>query len=219
MLQLLILAVRPLLFEAVKTATASICLHGRSVRLELPYRLEIECSASAARENIHLCRQVLRLRQPATLAFTNIHYSFNAALTLELHQVLLEEDLSQDREYISFTASLLDADEGSNREFAKDCAKVLSDLACIMDKLRNTHFRRPVDPNGSFNDTLSTASDHAPLPLAQSNLAAGWNVVPSNAPPIILPFGGESHPLPQERESAYTELLSWLQNDSLQPSP
>ena len=106
-LQLLILAVRPLLLEAVKTAIASAGFRGWAQRLDMPHRLEIEQSAKASRQNVHLCRQVLRLRQPATLSITNIHNSFNAALSLELYQILLTEDLTQDREDIAFTTALL----------------------------------------------------------------------------------------------------------------
>ena len=212
-----------MLFEAVKIATASVCLHGRSERQEIPHQLEIEQLANAARQNIHLCRQLLRLRRPAALSVANIHYCFNAALSLELHQVLHIEEVVEDLEHISFTTSLLDADQGSNKELAQDCSKVLADLRSMMDRFRKTHSHLSMDRGSSYSDSGSANADQsASKALVYSNLSAVSEVLHSQATLATrqqLGSNDTSPQLPAERNSAYTDLLSWLQNDSMQPGP
>lgn len=189
----------------------------------MPHELELDQSANASRQNIHLCRQVFRLRQPALLSVTNIHNSFNAALSLELHQVLQSETHDEDREQIAFIIALLSADEGSNRDFARDCAKVLADLVAIMDKLRRTDVHIPSHSSTDFETTPSTTSDHnTPAPLLQSDESAEWAVLPSNSRHRTQPElrGHVSpHPLSHQRELAYTGTVSWLRHESLQRSP
>jgi hypothetical protein len=211
-LQLLILTVRPLLFEAVKSATASRCLRGRLCKLEFPNQAKIHESAVAARQNIRICQQVMRLRHPATLSVSTIHYCFNAALTLELHSILSTDEHPTDRERISLTQSVLDADQGSNAEFANDCAKVLADLVSIMEKLRSGPFQQQ-------NDVSSLQMIGSTLPQdMQSN--SGWTIVTSQTPRPGLSEqeagDTDSSHLQEERDSAYAELVSWLQHDSLQ---
>jgi hypothetical protein len=210
--QLLILTIRPLLFEAVKSATTSRYLRGRFFKLELPHQDKIHESAIAARQNIRICQQVMRLRHPATLSVSTIHYCFNAALSLELHSILSVDEPPTDRERISLTQSILDADQGSNAEFANDCAKVLADLVSIMKKLRSGPFQHQ-DEVSSLQMTVTTLPQDM-----QSN--SGWTMVPSQIRRPSLP---EQEPgdtdcshLQDERDSAYAELVSWLQHDSLQ---
>lgn len=188
----------------------------------MPHKLELDKSANASRQNIHLCRQVFRLRQPALLSVTNIHNSFNAALSLELHQVLQSESLDEDQEQIAFIIALLSADEGSNRDFARDCAKVLADLVAIMDKLRRTDVHNPSHSRADF-ETPSTTSDHdTPAPLLQSDESAEWAVLPSSSRHGTQPEPRGHvcpHPLSHQRELAYTGTVSWLRHESLQRSP
>jgi hypothetical protein len=215
-MQLLILAVRPLLFEAVKTATASICLHGQPRQFNMLHRHELDECAVAARQNIHLCRQTLQLRQPTTLSVSYIHYSFNAALSLELHRILVNEEVAADREQVAFVASILDAEEGGNRDYSKDCAKVLVELVSIIDRFRSPNFQIP---DLASDEHAGRTAVQQVFSRNEMGTLEAWNALSSDAPTtkaLERTLNGTSHPLPHERESAYTQLLSWLQQDNLQ---
>jgi hypothetical protein len=146
--QLVILAVRPLLFNAVKTLTTELCNDHRNARMELWYRLELREAAVAARQNICLSKQLLELRGAPILSHSNIHYLFHGALNLMLHHIISEDNSADDQEHITLAANLLLQDSNSNRAFAHDCAKVLSDLASMLRRLEpaNSESRNRTKP-------------------------------------------------------------------------
>ncbi len=170
-----------------------------------------------------MCKQVIQLRQPATLSISNIHYCFNAALSLELNRVLVVDDVSADLEEIAFTASLLNSEQGSNVEFAQDCAKVLTDLACLMDKLRSSSLHATGTAPGEQASNTSAAVDSIEgLDLGSSHPIPFWGMLPSSSPAEDernQDANSLSRALPQERETAYVELLSWLQTDNQRQDP
>lgn len=133
------------------------------------------------------------------------------------------EDALADRDQIAFTTSLLGADQGSNREFARDCAKVLADLVSIMDRLRKAP---PQDTSNHSAGGLPVQEPtvprlQSPILNSHSPPATAWNTLPGDpssprTTEQAAASGMTSTLLPQERDAAYGELLAWLQHDTLQ---
>lgn len=130
-----VLAVRPWIFDSVKAVTASICLDGPR-DADLLHVEEIDLAIAAARQTIALIRQLDHVRNKTSVIYTAIHHAFNAALALELYRILSPSEQASDGDDISLVTVLLAKQLGGNRPFATDCAEVLSDLACMVGKLR-----------------------------------------------------------------------------------
>ncbi|ETN37454.1 uncharacterized protein HMPREF1541_08445 [Cyphellophora europaea CBS 101466] len=206
-----ILAVRAWLFDSVKRATANLCLRGRRDDTESAHHNEIDLAVAAARQTIVILRHLVEIRKPNNLVHTSIHHIFNAALTLELYQILCVSDHTPDRESIHYIISLLEIQNGSNKPFAKDCAGVLSDLASMMVKLRSSggqlqHLARYKAAHEEESLPVGGASHwHGPSTWAHNSV----ELLPSR-----LPGTSETSPTAminsEDRQNAYDEIVSWL---------
>lgn len=200
---LFVLSTRSWLFDAVKIVTASVCLKTTSYS-DYPHKVEIERATAASRQTISLAKQLGQTREQSTLSHTTIHHVFNAALVLELRQIMSSTELTDDRDQISYITSLLDIQDGSNKPFAKDCSGVLADLACIMRKLRKTgfNFERDRDNAGFGQADAGSMVSHST-----------WDRDPTAHLPSRL-LQGQPEVLqqvePNERALAFNELASWL---------
>lgn len=221
----MILTVRPLLFIAVKKVTADRLLNGRASNHDISYQSELDLSADVARRNVHLWHSLLKLPRPARLSHTSIHYLFNAALTLQLYQILVESQAQGDYEEVGFVIAVLDADESTNREYAKDCSNVLTDLSSLMERLRRVDLSKAAD-RGAISGGNGVALQPLALAPAMSSPSEGTGT--TSATDSLNQYANSretnddlrpdqtTSPTFDSRGTAYHELLSWLRTDELQ---
>jgi hypothetical protein len=211
------------LFIAVKKVTADMLLNGQATNHEISYQTELDLCAKVARRNVHLWHSLLELPRPARLSHTSIHYLFNAALTLQLYQILVESQAQGDYEEVGFVISVLNADESTNKEYAKDCSNVLTDLSSLMGRLRNVDLSKAAARgdmsrgNGvalhPFTPAISSPSEGTGTTSATDSLNQYGHSHENNADLRPVQTVGSSF---DSRETAYHELLSWLRTDELQ---
>lgn len=199
-------------------------LNGQATNHEISYQIELDLCAEVARRNVHLWRSLLALPRPARLSHTSIHYLFNAALTLQLYQILVESQAQGDYEEVGFVISVLDADDSTNKEYAKDCSNVLIDLSSLMGRLRKVDLSKAAArgevSRGSgvslqpFTPAMSSPSEGAGTTSATDSLNQYGRSHENNNNDIRpVQTVGSSF---DSRETAYHELLSWLHTDELQ---
>jgi hypothetical protein len=218
-----ILTVRPLLFIAVKKETADVLINGRAKNHEISYQTELDLCAEVAKRNVHLWNSLLNLPRPARLSHTSIHYLFNAALTLQLYQILVEGQAQVDYEEVGFVISVLDADESTNREYARDCSNVLRDLGSLMGRLRS------VDVSKAATDGQVSRGKAVTLHPFTPGMSSPSEDTGTTSAAGSLKQYDDSHEITDDlrsahvasskvesRENAYHELLSWLHTDELQ---
>lgn len=194
-------------------------LDGRTNDHDLLYQMELDLCAEVARRNVHLWNSLVNLPRPARLSHTSIHYLFNAALTLQLNQILVEEQARVDSEEVAFVISVLDADESTNREYARDCSNVLTDLSSLMGRLRKVDLLKPGTGEisqgrvHSFTPSISTPSEDPQTTSVIDSLNQDGQS--HGSVDGQRPAQGPSSTV-ESRETAYHELLSWLRADELQ---
>lgn len=204
-----LLAVRAWLFQSVKNVTANLCLHGRR-DVDFLHREEIELAIVAARQTISILRQLGHLQKQGNVVHTVIHHAFNAALALELYQILGFENSAADREAIAFVTSLLRKQLGSNKPFSSDCAGVLSDFACMIGRLCQLGPRSGnlTGVRDSLTSPVFEASSntHFQSGMTDPGLRDDLTSRPLDASLVT----NISHLQPGDRQTAYNELVSWL---------
>jgi hypothetical protein len=144
-----ILAVRIWLFDAVRTVT----IFSRGNDADILHSEEIEIAIAAARQTIWLVKNLPQLEVQKNMVHAIIHYVFNAALALELYQIVSRTPSAADRNDFSLVIALLSKQQGSNKPFATDCATVLSDLSCMIGKLRERILFGPRTAQTAFMTT------------------------------------------------------------------
>ncbi|OCT54463.1 fungal specific transcription factor domain-containing protein [Cladophialophora carrionii] len=221
--QLIVLAVRPLLFINVKTVTAEMLLNARTTGHQISNKSELDLCADAARRNVHLWNTLLSLQRPARLSVSSVHYLFNAALALQLYRLLADNDAQGDYDAISFVISVLGVDEGSNRAYAKDCAQVLADFGSLMNRLGSVDLSKTASRGGDLRANGQGLPSHSAIVLSSSNGASSTSYAESYRHSQVSP--GSTHgDIDATRlnasttydRRAYSELLSWLETDNLQ---
>ncbi|KIW94579.1 uncharacterized protein Z519_04555 [Cladophialophora bantiana CBS 173.52] len=216
--QLIILTVRPLLFINVKRFTADMLLNRRTTGLEISHKAELDLCADAARRNIRLWHRLLNLQRPARLSVSSVHYLFNAALTLQLYQLLAHSEAQEDYEEVGFVISILDVDQSSNKEYAADCARVLTDFNSLMARLKIVDLSRTGPRGENVRDRvhglpsdssiiLSLDGERSPTRYAEFQRQYRADFIEANA---------ERTSLPLYDHRTYNELISWLESDNLQ---
>lgn len=197
-------------------------LDGRINDHDLLYQMELDLCAEVARRNVHLWNSLVNLPRPARLSHTSIHYLFNAALTLQLNQILVEDQARVDSEEVAFVICVLDTDESTNREYARDCSNVLTDLSSLMGRLRKVDLLKPdagelSSGNGvalhPFTPSISTPNEDPKATSATDSLNKDGHS--HGSVDGQRPAQGPSSTV-ESRETAYHELLSWLRTDELQ---
>ncbi|OAP55132.1 hypothetical protein AYL99_10832 [Fonsecaea erecta] len=215
--QLIILTVRPLLFINVKRVTADMLLNGRTTGHEITHKTELDLCADAARTNVRLWHRLLNLQRPARLSASSVHYLFNAALALQLYQ-LLGHGEAQDYEDVGFVISILDMDHSSNKEYAADCAGVLTDFNSLTAKLRNVDLLRAVSRTENVRERPHGLPSNSSIILSpnsetsQTSYTESHNQYRSDSSELKV----DRPDLPPYNHQTYNELLSWLQSDTLQ---
>ncbi|KAH0842590.1 fungal specific transcription factor domain-containing protein [Fonsecaea pedrosoi] len=215
--QLIILTVRPLLFLNVKRVTADTLLNGRTTGHEISHRPELDLCADAARRNVHLWHRLLNLQRPPRLSASGVHFLFNAALALQLYQLLGYSRAEGDYEDIEFVISTLEVDQSSNKEYAADCARVLTDFNSLMARLQKIDLSKTACRGGNARGRvrgipsnssviLSPSSDTSPASYAESCRQHQSDFSEANGERTLPPYD----------DRTYHELLSWLERDNLQ---
>ena len=223
--QLVILAVRPLLFINVKTVTADMLLNARTSGHQVSHPPELNLCADAARRNVHIWHRLLSQQHAARLSVTSVHYLFNAALALQLYQLLVDSEAQEDYDTISFVISVLDVDQGSNKAYAKDCSQVLADFGSLMNRLRNVDLSKTISKGGTLRANGQGLPSHSAVVLSPIN--GGPSATYAESYRHLQASPGSAHAeinaghsngsagSPYDRR-AYNELLSWLEADNLQ---
>ncbi|KIV99698.1 uncharacterized protein PV09_08631 [Verruconis gallopava] len=211
--QLIILTIRPIYFVAVKKAVADRFINGRFDIQSHPYLSKIlECS-SAAKRNLALGRVLSRLDRFHHLMHISLHNIFNAAVILQLGQLLFESEDASDASGISFAIAAFENEANNGNMYAADCAKVLLDLNLLVQKLGSQNIfsgqqiSTPVHTDLLQNQT-SPHIDVYPID-ERSTQRVRWHT--DNA--------GQSASLPstvREQDPMYRELTTWLSVDDLQ---
>ncbi|KAJ9606445.1 hypothetical protein H2200_009406 [Cladophialophora chaetospira] len=223
--QLVVLAVRPLLFINVKTVTADMLLNARTGGHQPSHQTELDLCADAARRNVHVWHRLLSQQNPARLSVSSVHYLFNAALSLQLYQILVDSQAQEDFEAISFVISVLDLDEGSNKAYAKDCSQVLADFSSLMNRLRSVDLSKTATRGDTLRANGQGLPSHSAIVLSPSDGTPSATYAESYRHSQVSPGSVQaemdaarsngSAGSPYDRR-AYNELLSWLEADNLQ---
>jgi len=214
-LQLIILTLRPIYFIAVKKAVADRYLNGRSDLQSHPHLQKImECSA-AARRNLNLGRYMSGLGHFPRLLHGGFHNVFNAAVVLQLHQLLYDMQDESDESDISFAIGAFQNEAKNGNIYAEDCTRVLLDLNLLVHKLRGQTL---------FNSQQLATSPHA---ASLPNQTSPYSDVYATASDISTPRSFQWRPPTtsqaaalnstiNEQDPAYPELMTWLNGDDLQ---
>ncbi len=223
--QLIILAVRPLLFINVKTATADMLLNARASGHQVAHQPELHLCADAARRNVHVWHRLFGQQHTARLSVSSVHYLFNAALALQLYRLLVDGETQDDYDAISFVISVLDVDQGSNKAYAKDCSQVLADFGSLMNRLRTVDLSKTASKGGTLRANGQGLPSHSAVVLSPSsgtplaNYAESYRHLQASPGSVHAEMDAErsngSAVSPYDRR-AYNELLSWLEADNLQ---
>ena len=209
----------------VKKVTADMLLNARTTDHQISHSSELDLCAAAARRNIHIWPRFFVVHRPARLSVSSVHYLFNAALALQLYQLLAGAEAQDDLDAISFVISVLDVDEGSNKAYAKDCAQVLADFRSLMNRLSNLDLST-MARGGNLRGLLQGLPSHSAVVLSPSNGSSSTGYAASYRHSQTSPGSGQdaldatrlngSASSPPYGRWAYNELLSWLEGDNLQ---
>ena len=212
--QLVILTLRPIYFIAVKKAVADRFINGRFDLQSHPHIQKIvECSA-AARRNLTLGQYMSGLGRFPRLLHGGLHNVFNAAVVLQLHQLLYDAQDKGDESGISFAIAAFENEARNGNMYAEDCTRVLRDLNLLVQKLRSqTLFsgqQLATPPHAaSLPSQASPYSEVYPIP-SDIGTSRSFQWRPPNA--------GQTAALSSmnEQDPTYQELITWLDGDDLQ---
>lgn len=150
--QLLILAARPLFFAAVKRSFAERVVTQRSSFESHPQAVHLMSCVAAARRNMHLARHLVTLNRRGKLLHAGLHFVFDAAVCLLLHELAADEttptedgpgdaDASTGAD-VDFAIQKLQEDAGFGNRLARDSADTLQHLRSLLARLK-----LPMDPS------------------------------------------------------------------------
>ena len=205
--QLLIVAIRPLFYSAVKRAVAERLMAQPPSADSNPHLKHLKCCIDAAARNMRLARHVITINGHRKLLHAGLHFIFNAAVCLilrslvvvrqdaeELHAAIGDVDFAIDR---MREASTKGNSDGGRSE------QTLRDLRVLVGRLTAA-------PAGSGS---GSGSGPASNPMM---LGAGQALDPSMVGPLLLSH--ENHdllpPMPiGEDPVLYDELVTWMGDD------
>jgi len=213
--QLIILTLRPIYFIAMKKAVADRYLNGRSDLQSHPHLQKImECTA-AARRNLNLGQYMAGLGRFPRLLHGGLHNVFNAAVILQLHQLLYDMQNESDESGISFAIGAFQNEAKNGSIYAEDCTTVLLDLNLLVHKLRSQtlvnsqplatspHAASLPNQTSPYSDVYGTASDISTPRSFQ------WRTPSTSQAATFNSIINEQNPV-------YPELMTWLNGDDLQ---
>jgi hypothetical protein len=213
--QLLILTIRPIYFIAVKKAVADRYINGKFDVQSHPHLPKfLECS-TAARRNLNLGQRLSMLGRFPRLLHAGLHHVFNAAVILQLHQLLFDTREPMDESGIQFAIAAFENEARNANMYADDCTRVLLDLNSLVQRLRSQNLFNGQQPEIStaantvpnqgspYSDIYTVAST---MQSSQTNHWSMQHAIP-NAPMQMTV---------DEQDPSYQELITWLRVDDLQ---
>lgn len=144
-----------------------------------------------ARRNLALGRWVRELSPRKRLLHQESHCIFNAAVIVLLHQLAFTDaELPKDASDVRFAVEVFEQEASLGNNFGIDCAKVLQDLRCLVQGLRE---------QGSMQAMAPIEGQQVPFD------------------PVNAPVGGfvDMQLAMGENMELQRELQVWLENDDL----
>lgn len=202
--QLVILAVRPVFFAAVKKAFAE-RLTSRASSLSSHPRIGLlgRCVA-AADANVRLARHTLALNHPRKLLQAGLHFIFNAAICLMLRALLDAEPRlgrrgGRGRECdLDFVVARFDEEARLGSNYGRDCAAVLRDLRVLVQRLR---------PGGEEEEDEEGQEGQVQTGYQVVDMGQAWT--------NKVEHRGVQQPAihVEQGHTLYEELVSWMDDD------
>lgn len=146
----------------------------------------------------------------------NHHYSFNAAIALELSYLLCDHARDEDLDNVDFLRQHLDvmAQSGSGNESAYDCSRMVTEFKAIVQKLRKLTVATTTKGSSSASSKIESVSIPTPI---DSNIALVS--IGSRGSTSQPPRNNGDHirgaPSPSEQGNAYHNFMSFLKDDLL----
>jgi hypothetical protein len=169
-----------------------------------------ECTA-AARRNLNLGHHISRLGRFPKLLHAGLHNVFNAAVILQMHQLLVDSPQDNtDEQGISFAISAFESEARSGNIYAEDCTRVLLDLNMLVRKLR-TENSQQISSTGQTDGLQNQTSPYTDVyPIASSTPRTNeWRTQNAEQTSTL-------HASIDEQDPNYQELMAWLNVDDLQ---
>ncbi|KAJ6438752.1 thymidylate kinase [Purpureocillium lavendulum] len=203
--QLLIVAIRPLFFSAVKRAVAErlMAQPPPSSATNSEQQLgHLRCCIVAAARNMRLARHSITLNGHRKLLHAGLHFIFNAAVCLILRRLVVAPGEQEDEELrhvqggVEFAIEkMLEASRTGNSD-GRRCAETLRDLGVLVGRLTAPTAVTPTDPMLAGAGPSMHAGGMAPLlPMTSQELPV----------PPPMPIG--------EDQVLYDELMTWMGDD------
>ncbi|KAL2218432.1 hypothetical protein M432DRAFT_368508 [Thermoascus aurantiacus ATCC 26904] len=186
--QLVILCTRPLLLLAAKRRMEYYFLDSTQSQhhQKTPDSLIATC-IDAARRNADLIRGLAESRPAVMMLTLPFHYSFNAALVLELSLLLPQHARIDDIRLIESLLYDLKESGRNDNEAAKDCAKMVAEFYAIVARLRRLTFPSTDPPIPSGVGGRSNAADHDPVQATSRRVLPAVELSTSFLPEITVP--------------------------------
>jgi hypothetical protein len=162
---------------------------------------------------LNLGKHISRLGRSPRLLHASLHNVFNAAVILQLHQLLVDSQDKADESGISFAIAAFESEARNGNIYAEDCTRVLLDLNLLVQKLRSQalfggqHVETSNHPT-ELQDQASPYTNIYPITPGASR-TYGWNTQDSEQTAAL-------NNTVDEHDPAYQELMTWLNVDDLQ---
>ena len=156
-----------------------------------------QCS-DAARRNLRLGRWLLEISPAHKLLLPELHYIFNAAIILMLHQIVFVNLRTHDVSEIEFAVEAFTHEAESGAAYAQVCAGVLKDLSALVQRLRSLSFDRAA--------AGQSAAEQQQQPL-NCSLSRG---------PMMSGVEGQLDTPPVTGGDIFQVLDTWLRDDDVQ---
>lgn len=160
-----------------------------------------QCS-DAARRNLRLGRWLLEISPAHKLLLPELHYIFNAAIILMLHQIVFVNLRTHDVSEIEFAIDAFAHEAESGAAYAQVCAGVLKDLIILVQRLRSMTFDRATA--GQEVSYSGAVAEQQPL---HSSLSCG---------PMMSGVEGQPDTPLVSGGDVFQVLDAWLRDDDVQ---
>jgi hypothetical protein len=130
----------------------------RSQRLPFPDSLAGTC-IDAARRNAELISGLMESRHAAMMLTLRYHYAFSAAVVLELALLLPQHARTDDLRLIEILLQDLQNPGQTENESSLDCAKMVTELYPVVERLRHLTFMSSNHSPDTNTDTNSGGGD------------------------------------------------------------
>ncbi|KPM38004.1 hypothetical protein AK830_g8566 [Neonectria ditissima] len=201
--QLIILAIRPVFFAAVKKTFAERLVTRQSSLNSHPQLSHLRRCVVAAERNIRLARHILALNHPRKLLQAGLHFIFNAAICLMLQQLIHMKGVAPKDPHardhdLEFVIARFEEESRVGSNYGRDCAAVLRDLRALVQRLRVPVNQIPESARPSESAALTATET--------MDIGHAW-------PQKI---GSEALQQPvhvEQGHTLYEELVSWIDDD------